>query len=78
MWVCLAEMNTSSDDKQARNNAWDEMLKVKFSQKISTAGLFRMGFSYMKRLNSYRYSEVSKIAKQQQQKNPACILRITL
>lgn len=34
LWVCLAELDTSDDDRQAGNDPQGEMLQVKSNQRI--------------------------------------------
>lgn len=43
LWVCLAELNTSGDDRQAGNNPQGEMLEVKSNQMIRRAGFLKKG-----------------------------------
>lgn len=50
VWVCLAGLGTSGDDRQAGNNPQGKTLEVKSNQRIRIAGLLKMGFSYTKRL----------------------------
>lgn len=56
LWVCLAELNTSGDDRQAGNNPQGEVLEVKSNQMIRIAGLLKKGFFYTKRLTNSRCS----------------------
>lgn len=34
LWVCLAELDTSGDDRQAGSNPEDETLEVRSNQRI--------------------------------------------
>lgn len=46
LWICLAELYTSGDDRQAGNNPQNKMVEVKSNQRIRIAGLLNMGFIF--------------------------------